>query len=80
MEGPERTFGQRIFDEVWRPLLKTLVRLTTWNVDQDGNCPIYIALIIIGLYKAMWMYHDYFHRYVFGEGDGGKLHWKIVKE
>ncbi|OAQ61128.2 gliotoxin biosynthesis protein GliK [Pochonia chlamydosporia 170] len=58
VEGPGRTYGQLVFDLGWRPFLKRLIRLTTWNVDKDGNCPVYIAFIIVWLYKFMWFYHD----------------------
>ncbi|KAK5988152.1 Gamma-glutamyl cyclotransferase verK [Cladobotryum mycophilum] len=80
IEGPERTLGQYVFDNGWRPFLKRLVRTTTWNVDEDGNCPIFVARTIVWLYQAMWTYHDCVHKHIFGEGDGGKLLWTEVKE
>ncbi|KAH7361344.1 hypothetical protein BKA66DRAFT_471065 [Pyrenochaeta sp. MPI-SDFR-AT-0127] len=76
IEGKERTYGQLIFDLGWRPFLKRLVRLTTWRVDEDGNCPFWIAVLIVWLYQLMWSYHDYVHVPIFGRGDGGKLLWK----
>ncbi|KAF2092845.1 hypothetical protein NA57DRAFT_69592 [Rhizodiscina lignyota] len=78
LEGLQKTYGQLIFDRGWRPFLKRLVRLTTWNVDADGNCPIFVAVVIVWLYQLMWSYHDCFHRHIFGEGDGGKLYWTRV--
>ncbi|KAL7811114.1 hypothetical protein V8C26DRAFT_437622 [Trichoderma gracile] len=76
IEGRDRTYGQLVFDAGWRPSLKRLVRLTTWRVDADGNCPAFIALIIVWAYRLMWLYHDYVHQYILGRGDGGKIHWK----
>lgn len=78
LDGPDRTYGQLVFDLGWRPFLKRLVRLTTWRVDEDGNCPAFIALIIVWAYRIMWLYHDYIHRHILGRGDGGKLHWEDV--
>ncbi|CAH0018879.1 unnamed protein product [Clonostachys rhizophaga] len=80
VEGPERTAGQLVFDRAWRPFLKRLVRITTWKVDEDGNCPFYVAHIIVWLYQLMWKYHDLIHRHIFEEGDGGKLHYVRVRE
>ncbi|TFB01503.1 Nonribosomal peptide synthetase 10 [Trichoderma ghanense] len=76
LEGRDRTYGQLVFDAGWRPFLKRLVRLTTWRVDGDGNCPAFIALIIVWAYRVMWLYHDYVHQYMLGAGDGGKIYWK----
>ncbi|KAL2135475.1 hypothetical protein VTI74DRAFT_8334 [Chaetomium olivicolor] len=45
------------------------------TVDEDGNCSVLLALMIVRLYQTMWAYHDFVHRRVFGEGDGGKLYW-----
>ena len=55
--------------------MKRIVRLTTWRVDGDGNCSVLLGLLIVRLYQMMWAYHDFVHRRVFGEGDGGKLRW-----
>ncbi|PTB62207.1 hypothetical protein BBK36DRAFT_1172763 [Trichoderma citrinoviride] len=78
LEGRDRTYGQLVFDMGWRPFLKRLVRLTTWRVDEDGNCPAFIAWIIVWAYRIMWLYHDYVHQYILGSGDGGKIHWKTL--
>ncbi|KAL5453656.1 hypothetical protein PMIN07_007881 [Paraphaeosphaeria minitans] len=80
IEGSKRTYGQLVFDAGWRPFLKRLVRLTTWRVDEDGNCPIFIAVLIVWLYQLMWSYHDYVHSPVFGRGDGEKLIWTMAQE
>ncbi|KAK7178675.1 gliotoxin biosynthesis protein [Paraphaeosphaeria sporulosa] len=71
--GNKKTYGQLVFDAGWRPFLRRLVRLTYWRVDKNGNCPSYIAIIVVWVYQLMWMYHDYMHCPMFGRGDGGKL-------
>ncbi|KKP00669.1 AMP-binding enzyme [Trichoderma harzianum] len=67
LEGSDRTYGQLVFDAGWRPFLKRMVRLTTWRVDDDGNCPTYIALTIVWAYRLMW-------------GDGGKILWEAIDQ
>lgn len=69
----EEPYGTFIFTYMWRPMLKQVVRLTLVGVDTDGNCPQWVAILIVFLYQAMWFYHDVFHRRVFTRGDGGKL-------
>nr|QPI70974.1 Glutamylcyclotransferase [Chaetomium cochliodes] len=64
-----------VFDWGWRPVLKRIVRLTTWRVNEDGNCSVLLALLIVRLYQLMWTYHDVIHTRIFGEGDGSKLYW-----
>ncbi|KAL6895116.1 hypothetical protein GGI43DRAFT_429214 [Trichoderma evansii] len=78
-EGPDRTWGQLVFDLGWRPFLKRLIPLTVWRVDEEGNCTAYVAFIIVWAYRMMWLYHDYIHLYILGRGDGGKICWKVVK-
>lgn len=58
-------------------MLKQVVKLTKWNVDDNGNCPGWVASLIIFLYESMWVYHDHVHRKVFAGGDGGKLEFRI---
>ncbi|KAL1622599.1 hypothetical protein SLS56_008710 [Neofusicoccum ribis] len=67
------TAGALIFEYTWRPFLKRVVRLTTWNVDSEGNCPAWVAFTCVFLYELMWKYHDCIHRHIWGSGDGGKL-------
>lgn len=74
------TVGALIFEYTWRPFLRRVVRLTTWNVDSEGNCPAWVAFTCVFLYKLMWKYHDCIHRYIWGSGDGGKLNFVQIRQ
>lgn len=75
----EEPLGTWAFSWLWRPFLKQIVRLTTYRVDQDGNCPEWVAILIVVLYNLMWVYHDCVHRKVFTSGDGGKMYYVDAK-
>ncbi len=76
MQDWGRPFGAYIFQYLWRPLLRRVVRLTEFNVDRAGNCPQWAADMIVLLYNLMWRYHDSMHRQIFGRGDGEKLRFE----
>lgn len=71
--------GMWIFTYLWRPFVRTTTKLHKYKVDADGNCPRWVAILIVALYQIMWAYHDYIHRRIFSSGDGGKFRYGYRK-
>ncbi|KAF2219178.1 hypothetical protein BDZ85DRAFT_285643 [Elsinoe ampelina] len=74
-EGAAQTWlgGSWVFAWIWRPFLGRVVRMKYWWVNEEGNCPRWIAWLVVSLYRLMWWYHDVVHASVFVPGDGGKI-------
>jgi len=71
-EAIRRRLGATIFLAFWIPMMSFAEALTkvTANYDGQGNVPELVKFIVRFILRAMWLYHDFFHSYLWGRGDG----------
>jgi hypothetical protein len=64
--------GAFIFVTLWGPVFQKMEGYTKRTVQEDGNAPSYVIMLVRLVMFVMWGSHDLFFAPVFGRGDGLK--------